>query len=465
MAGLKRTPLTVTLTVLIFFLLLAAGALAATAYAYKDRFYPGVQVGSIDLSGKTEAEGKALIESQAKSYLEHPFVIVAPDISKPLETSPNQYENLEIPVTAKTLGVVFQTDQASNAAWAIGHGSYKTWISEVVKAAFVGMRQPFSYQVDNTAIQTFIDTEIVPKIGLPTPAKMVVKGDQVIVEAPKSGFELNKDKLRASIITSLENSTDNDTTYLQAPVEVAESPITVAKVQPVADRWNQLASVSYSFTADGINLKPAKKDTITWFAPVQDDKGAVTLAVQDEAVSQYLAKQKNLNQQKSLDAALSKLKALASQEVVQKTPLTVALVAKPAAVNPDTNFTPGKFEGKYVEVNLKTQRMYLVIGNELIKSYVVSSGAWSTPTPTGTYTINGKIKRAYSAAYGLYMPYWQNFLGGEYGIHELPEWPNGYKEGASHLGIPVSHGCIRLGVGAAEEVYNWTENGTPIYIH
>jgi lipoprotein-anchoring transpeptidase ErfK/SrfK len=54
---------------------------------------------------------------------------------------------------------------------------------------------------------------------------------------------------------------------------------------------------------------------------------------------------------------------------------------------------------------------------------------------------------------------------GKYGLHELPEWPNGYKEGASHLGIPVSHGCVRLGVGAAVRVFNWVEIGTPVVIY
>jgi len=57
------------------------------------------------------------------------------------------------------------------------------------------------------------------------------------------------------------------------------------------------------------------------------------------------------------------------------------------------------------------------------------------------------------------------FVGSKYGLHELPEWANGYKEGQNHLGIPVSHGCVRLGIGDAAQVYNWAEVGTPVYIH
>ena len=57
------------------------------------------------------------------------------------------------------------------------------------------------------------------------------------------------------------------------------------------------------------------------------------------------------------------------------------------------------------------------------------------------------------------------FTGVGHGIHELPEWPSGYKEGEAHLGIPVSHGCVRLGVGPAETMYHWAPIGTIVFIH
>lgn len=128
-------------------------------------------------------------------------------------------------------------------------------------------------------------------------------------------------------------------------------------------------------------------------------------------------------------------------------------------------FTPGKYPGKYIEVNLSEQELYTFEGTNLVGSYKVSTGKWSMPTPTGEYSINNKDPRAYSQEYNLYMPYWMAFIGSKYGIHELPEWADGRKEGEAHLGTPVSHGCIRLGRGSAETVYNWTEIGTIVYIH
>lgn len=62
------------------------------------------------------------------------------------------------------------------------------------------------------------------------------------------------------------------------------------------------------------------------------------------------------------------------------------------------------------------------------------------------------------------MPHSLRFYGG-YFIHELPYWPGGYREGEDHLGQRVSHGCVRLGVGVAEDVYKFADVGTPVIVH
>jgi lipoprotein-anchoring transpeptidase ErfK/SrfK len=123
-------------------------------------------------------------------------------------------------------------------------------------------------------------------------------------------------------------------------------------------------------------------------------------------------------------------------------------------------------EGKYIDINLKNQVMVLFENGQALDSYLISSGKRGMDTKQGTFHIANKFPRAWSKAYGLFMPYWMALVpSGQFGIHELPEWPSGYKEGAAHLGIPVSHGCVRLGVGPAERVYNWTEVGTPVVVH
>lgn len=110
------------------------------------------------------------------------------------------------------------------------------------------------------------------------------------------------------------------------------------------------------------------------------------------------------------------------------------------------------------------QRVYYLLGDKAIGSFSVSSGLASMPTPKGNFSIINKHPKAWSP-YGLWMPYWLGMGTGSFGFHELPIWPSGYREGEDHLGRAVSHGCIRLGIGPAEFLYNWVEVGTPVLIY
>lgn len=131
----------------------------------------------------------------------------------------------------------------------------------------------------------------------------------------------------------------------------------------------------------------------------------------------------------------------------------------------DTGGFCGDGGSKYIEIDLSAQRLALCNFGQNEGLFPISSGSRQYPTPAGHFQVNSKSLRAYSAKYNLYMPYWNSFIGNSYGIHELPEYPNGAKEGANYLGRAVSHGCVRLGVGAAATVYNWSPVGTPVIVH
>lgn len=117
-----------------------------------------------------------------------------------------------------------------------------------------------------------------------------------------------------------------------------------------------------------------------------------------------------------------------------------------------------------IEINLKKQQLYYFVNNVKWREFKVSTGKASMPTPKGEFTIKNKVKKAWSKTYGLWMPYWMG-LGGGIGIHELPIWPNGYREGANHLGVPVSHGCIRLGTKEAPYLFSRIDSGVKVKIY
>ena len=121
--------------------------------------------------------------------------------------------------------------------------------------------------------------------------------------------------------------------------------------------------------------------------------------------------------------------------------------------------------GKYIDINLSAQVLSVFEDGKLLDSYLVSTGKRGMDTPKGTWSILEKRQRPWSKKYALYMPWFMLFTRQGHGLHELPEWPGGYKEGANHLGIPVSHGCVRLGIGPAKMTYDWAEIGTPVVVY
>jgi lipoprotein-anchoring transpeptidase ErfK/SrfK len=129
---------------------------------------------------------------------------------------------------------------------------------------------------------------------------------------------------------------------------------------------------------------------------------------------------------------------------------------------------------KEIRVNIAEQKMQLWQDGKTIKEYIVSTGKDATPTRKGKFDIISKHEIAYGCGIDgqcWKMPYWLGiYMAGstENGIHELPFINIGgvyYREGENNLGNKVSHGCIRLPIGSAKEVYDWADIGTSVIIY
>ena len=106
----------------------------------------------------------------------------------------------------------------------------------------------------------------------------------------------------------------------------------------------------------------------------------------------------------------------------------------------------------YVDVEQKSLTVWQ--GGAQVRQYTVATGAWNTPTPLGVFTINsrfsGRMSGFGTCFLGLNVPW------GSYGIHgtNKPE----------SIGSNASHGCIRLRVKDAEELYALVPDGTRVVI-
>ena len=113
----------------------------------------------------------------------------------------------------------------------------------------------------------------------------------------------------------------------------------------------------------------------------------------------------------------------------------------------------------WIEVNLSTQQLIAHRGNQLLKSFTVSTGTWATPTVIGEYQIYVKLFSTTMSGPGYYLPdvpYTMYFYEG-YGIHGT-YWHNNF-------GNPMSHGCVNMRTSEASWIFEYASVGTWVIIH
>lgn len=147
---------------------------------------------------------------------------------------------------------------------------------------------------------------------------------------------------------------------------------------------------------------------------------------------------------------------VAFAEIVADTP-TSEYVA-PTAVAYDEPSSPG--DGvRWFDVDLSDQRMYAYEGDTLVKTFIVSTGTWQTPTVIGRFKVWIKLRFADMSGPDYYLkdvPYVMYFYQG-YGLHGT-YWHNNF-------GVPMSHGCVNLTIPDAEWAYNFAVVGTVVNVH
>jgi LysM repeat protein len=122
---------------------------------------------------------------------------------------------------------------------------------------------------------------------------------------------------------------------------------------------------------------------------------------------------------------------------------------------------------KRIIMDLSEQHLYAYQGEQLVFSFVASSGVAPTYTAAGEFRVQSKILNAYGSTWNIWMPYWLGIYWAgstENGIHALPILPNGQTLWAGYLGSPVSYGCIVLDTNDARLLYEWAEMGTPVTV-
>jgi peptidoglycan hydrolase-like protein with peptidoglycan-binding domain len=106
--------------------------------------------------------------------------------------------------------------------------------------------------------------------------------------------------------------------------------------------------------------------------------------------------------------------------------------------------------GKHVEFDWSRQVLVLAQHGRPYRTYHTSSGAPATPTVFGTYRFY--LKTPGTNAKGMVD---SNYFVGGYAIHGYPSVPS----------YPASHGCLRVPIPNAAQIYGWIDIGDQIFLY
>jgi len=433
-----------------------------------DRLLPGTVVGSKNLSGLTLPQARDVIVGMTKA------------------------DRLEIVVSGKTfdytpqqLGVSYDVDSTLQAAYSGGRDDW--WR--------LGTRPstPLDYSVD-TPVLTAAMAQLASQVGTsPVDAAIVVNNGQPVTVPEQSGQTVDRAALARLIRQSV--GTGAPTRLAVAPrVQLAD--VKVAELGPAVTAAKQLMATQIVFSYNGQTFSPTTVDIGKWLTFVKTTKdGTVTLMPQlDRAqVASYIQKiagRVNVAPVSQMvtnkDGVSTVDRPGANGTAIDQDPAVAAIMAAVPAgqalnftitdhvvpfLTIATNFSTLPY-AKYIEVNLSKQHLWVWQDGAIIYDSPVTSGATGAgfPTATGLFSIYYKTTNTHlvGTAYGprynydVFVQYWMPFYSG-FGLHDA-SWRNGNFGGQDYY-YGGSHGCVNLPLATAAFLYNWSDIGTPVWVH
>jgi lipoprotein-anchoring transpeptidase ErfK/SrfK len=444
--------------------------------AYANRVYPGVWVQAQPLAGLTQEQVVDKLKPINEAMMKQKITLHLAD--------------KEFQPTLADLGYTVNTEEMAKKSLELGHGyDFQRFILNLFNTN-KSTSVPLLYDIDQGKFDSYLNEIGKDVIKEPKDITLTYKDGSIVITPAEEGVTLDKQELRQAIQKEVrpgESATIELSFGKTRPTIASDSQVAAAKEQ-----LTKLLASPLKLQAEDINSEftPAQIYSFVFFevkdnalsvgidpAKIQTSLGDIAKKVDVKAVATQVQENSTVVLREGTDGRQLDIKDATSQiktrlEAVNLTTPVVLKVDKIAhsteTISPE--YTLGRFPGRYLEIDLSAQRMHIIEGNTYVRTAIISTGNWSHPTPIGTFKILNHMEVAWSNKYKLYMPKWMAIQpdGGAYdgyGIHGLPYWPGGKKEGENHLGRPVSHGCTRLGEADINFLYEWAANGTPVVIH
>jgi lipoprotein-anchoring transpeptidase ErfK/SrfK len=448
---------------------LAVAAHLGSQAWYNGRMLPGVVIGGRDAGGMSLETARQLVQSEANAY------------HLRLEVGGEHYD-----LTAAQLGVSFDVERTVDAAYASGRNA---WLPPAHHEPV-----PLSYELSRRQLNAFASSVEVRVGTQPVDAGVVVNNGQLSTIPDKNGYTIDKRGLEELVEADV--TAGGSSGVLTVKPSTQKADIQASMLTPTLDEAKRLMATPVVLTYSGKNFAPSEPQIGEWLAFVkQPDGNSYKLVPQvDEgklkSYIQGLANRLNVapvNKQITVENGVSKttkdgvdgtaidqdpVTAAVESAVDHQTPLTLAITDHPVPFKTVSTTLISLDLGRYIEVNLSKQHLWVWQDHQVIFDSPVTSGATGAgfPTATGLFAIYYKTTNTHLVGYAygpqynydVFVQYWMPFYQG-FGLHDA-SWRNG-KFGGQDYYYGGSHGCVNLPLDTAAFLYNWSTIGTPVWVH
>lgn len=459
------------LVLLPLFLILLANAWAA-AYV-EGVMYPGVKVAGQDVSGLTRQQATSLLQSKP--------------LGKQVKLTVSGQEFI---ASNEAIGASYDVPATVELAYRAGR-QHRLPLVGLIDSIRISPELGYAFELDYRKLSAFTN-QVVEKVGQPAKnAALVVENGEVVVQPDSDGLGLDKAEVTQLVSGALAEAKNGEFTLDPEPVQ---APIQEETVEPAKAEAEVLLQRAIKLTYNGRVFQPSSVNIGYWVVAQPDDEvnpKKLQVGISEAQIKGYIQSVANeidkapVNKKVVVKNGTSTVEREGQEGVALNQEAAAAEIVRAMQENRDaeialqTNPVPFKTETirttsldspKYIEVNLSRQYLWAYENGQVVHSAPITSGATGAGlgTVTGLFAIYSKRTNTYLNGsqygydYNVFVNYWMPFHKG-YGLHDA-SWRNGRFGGQDYY-YNGSHGCVNMPAGTAAFIYNWSDIGTPVWVH
>lgn len=219
-----------------------------------------IYIDGIEVSSLTKEQAIEKIKEEKNALLSNRLTLV--------------YNDIKTEITGNDIGAQYDIEKSVDAAYSIGrYGNIFTNNVDMIKVNFSGERLSCDYAYDEEKLNAYIDTIINQFSELQQPS-YEIRDNELVITKGKAGNTVNKEPLKESIISALQNGTPDK---LQIPVQITE-PNAIDIDQIYTDVCKEPVNATYTLDPfeviphqDGVNFAISLEEADAILAQDQEE--------------------------------------------------------------------------------------------------------------------------------------------------------------------------------------------------